>query len=240
MTNTFTRKQLGVAISCALALGFVPMTASADTNPPSTTIKAADSGYLTDQRATVVTSNYGLCWRSGSDPTPADSAQCDPNYVAPTITAAVEPAAQPIAAAPAAPAPAIAASATRERVTLDADALFDFDKAVLRPAGREALDGFIGQIKGIAPESITAVGHTDRFGSDSYNQNLSEQRVAAVKTYLVSKGIEPTNVHTEGRGETQPITKADECTGAKSAKVIACLQPDRRVEVELIGTRTAP
>jgi OOP family OmpA-OmpF porin len=239
MTNTFTRNQLGLAISCALSLGFVPMTASADTNPPSTTIKAADSGFLTDQRATVVRSNYGLCWRSGSDPAPADSAQCDPNYVAPTLTAAVEPAAKPIVAAPAAPPPAMVATAVRERVTLDADALFDFDKAVLRPAGREALDGFIGQIKGITPETISAVGHTDRFGTDGYNQRLSEQRVAAVKTYLVSKGIDPANVTTEGRGESQPITKTGECTGAKSAKVIACLQPDRRVDVEVIGMRIA-
>ena len=124
-------------------------------------------------------------------------------------------------------------------MTLDADALFDFDKAVLRPAGRAALDDFAGKIKGIDPETIMAVGHTDRFGSEAYNQRLSDQRVEAVKTYLVSKGIEPNRIRTEGKGETQPVTKTGECDGNQSAKVIACLQPDRRVEVEVMGTRIA-
>ena len=124
-------------------------------------------------------------------------------------------------------------------MTLDADALFDFDKTVLRPAGRAALDDFVGEIKGIDPEMIMAVGHTDRFGSEAYNQRLSEQRVEAVKTYLVSKDIEPNRIRAEGKGETQPVTKAGECDGSQSAKVIACLQPDRRVEVEVVGTRTA-
>jgi OOP family OmpA-OmpF porin len=124
-------------------------------------------------------------------------------------------------------------------VTLDADALFDFDKAVLRPAGRAALDDFVGKIKGIDPEMIMAVGHTDRFGSAAYNQRLSEQRVEAVKTYLVGKGIETNRIRTEGKGETQPVTKAGACDGSESAKMIACLQPDRRVEVEVVGTRIA-
>jgi len=44
-------------------------------------------------------------------------------------------------------------------------------------------------------------------------------------------------VYTEGKGETQPVTGPDECKGPKSAKVIACLQPDRRVEIEVVGTR---
>jgi OOP family OmpA-OmpF porin len=59
-----------------------------------------------------------------------------------------------------------------------------------------------------------------------------------VKAYLVSKGIEPNRVYTEGKGEKQPITKADQCKGPKSKKVIDCLQPDRRVEIEVIGTKS--
>ena len=124
-----------------------------------------------------------------------------------------------------------------DKVTLDADALFDFDKSVLRPAGRDTLDKFVKGIQGINPPTITAVGHTDRIGSMSYNQNLSEERAAAVKAYLVSLGIETKNIQTEGKGETHPITKAGECVGGKSAKLIACLQPDRRVEVEVSGSR---
>jgi OOP family OmpA-OmpF porin len=81
------------------------------------------------------------------------------------------------------------------------------------------------------------IGHADRFGSDKYNQRLSEQRVATVKAYMVSKGVESGRIYTEGKGETQPVTKAGDCTGPKSAKVIACLQPDRRVDIEVIGTK---
>ena len=124
-----------------------------------------------------------------------------------------------------------------QKVTIDADTLFDFDKAVLRPACRVALDGFVAQVKDINPEMINAVGHTDRLGSERYNQRLSEQRVEAVKAYMVSKGIEPSRMHTEGKGKSEPVTKAGECEGAKSAKIIACLQPDRRVDIEVVGTR---
>jgi OOP family OmpA-OmpF porin len=124
-----------------------------------------------------------------------------------------------------------------EKLTLDADTLFDFDKATLRPAGRDTLDSFIGKLKDISPETIMTVGHADRFGSDAYNQKLSERRVATVKAYMVSKGVDQGRIYAEGKGETQPVTKAGDCLGAKSAKTIACLQPDRRVDIEVIGTK---
>ena len=226
MTYSRTRKQTGLAVSCALALGLLSGAAGAQTNP-------ADTGYLTDQRDTVARSGFGLCWHTGTGPAPASNTECDPNAVPAPIAKADDPAPQP------APVAALAPQPVAERVTLDADTLFDFDKAVLRPAGHTALDEFVDNIKGIRTEMILAAGHADRFGSDAYNQQLSEQRVAAVKTYLVSKGIEPNRVQTEGRGEAQPVTKAGECDGAKSARVIACLQPDRRVEIEVVGTRIA-
>lgn len=124
-----------------------------------------------------------------------------------------------------------------EKVTLDAGALFDFDTYGLRPEGRAALDDFVGRLKGATLGMIRTVGHADRLGSDAYNQILSEDRAEAVKAYLVSKGIEPVRVHAEGRGATQPVTKLGECAGGKSAKVIACLQRDRRVGIEVAGTR---
>jgi OOP family OmpA-OmpF porin len=58
-----------------------------------------------------------------------------------------------------------------------------------------------------------------------------------VKDYLVSRDIPAHRINAEGKGETQPLTPAGECLGAKSAKVIACLQPDRRVHVEVTGTQ---
>jgi OOP family OmpA-OmpF porin len=225
MTNVFTKRQIGLAVSCAIGLGMTGSVMAAEINP-------VDTGYLTDQRTTVVRSDFGLCWHTGTGPA-VSTVECDGRVVPAPAAKVVEPAPKPMALAAAAPAPKPAI----QRVTLDADALFDFDKAVLRPAGRLALDDFVGKIQGINPDMINAIGYTDRFGSEAYNQRLSEKRVESVKTYLVSKGIAADRVHTEGRGESQPITKAGECEGAKSAKVVACLQPDRRVEIEVIGDR---
>jgi OOP family OmpA-OmpF porin len=225
MTYALNKKQMAVAISCVLTLGLVSGAATAQSNNPT------KEGYVVDTRGNVVKSGYGLCWHTGYWTPAMAIEECDPDLVKKPVAAAPAPAQKLAAVTPPPPRPAA------ERVKLNADTLFDFDKAVLRPAGRDALDAFYNKTKDINPEVITAVGHADRFGSDKYNQNLSERRAAAVKAYLMDKGIEANRVYTEGKGETQPVTKADECKGAKSAKVIACLQPDRRVEVEVIGTR---
>ena len=119
-----------------------------------------------------------------------------------------------------------------------ADALFDFNKADLKTEGKAKLDDLSSKLKGINLEVIIAIGHTDRIGTSKYNNTLSMKRASAVKAYLVGKGIEPNRIYTEGKGEKQPVTKPDQCKGAKSAKVVACLQPDRRVEIEVVGTRT--
>jgi OOP family OmpA-OmpF porin len=150
----------------------------------------------------------------------------------------VKKAAPPMATRAIAPPPAAAApKPAAQKVTLAADALFDFNKATLRAEGQAKLDKLAGDVKNIKLEVIIAVGHADRFGTDAYNQKLSEKRAEAVKAYLVSKGIEPNRVYTEGKGKKQPITKADQCKGPKSKKTIDCLQPDRRVEIEVIGTK---
>ena len=185
-------------------------------------------GYAIDQRDNVVKSGAGLCWRTGFWTPAMAIEECDPDLVKKPA-----PAAPPVAVAPPAPAPKPAA----QKVTLAADALFDFNKADLRAEGKAKLDKLVGDIKGIKLEVIIAVGHADRFGTDAYNQKLSEKRAEAVKAYLVSKGVEPNRVYTEGKGKKQPITKAHQCKGPKSKKVIDCLQPDRRVEIEVIGTK---
>ena len=191
-------------------------------------------GYAIDQRGYVVKSGYGLCWRTGYWTPAMAIAECDPDLVK---TEAPAPAAKE-APPPPPPPPAAAPKPAAQKVTLAADALFDFNKANLRDEGKAKLDKLAGDIKGIKLEVIIAVGHADRFGSDAYNQKLSEKRAEAVKAYLVGKGIEPNRVYTEGKGEKQPITKADQCKGPKSKKTIDCLQPDRRVEIEVIGTKT--
>ncbi len=227
MTYSFTRKQMGLAVSCALALGVLSGVARAET-------KVEDMGFLVDQSGAAVMSGYGLCWHSGVGPAPTSPNGCGQKVAATPapLAKAAEPAQKPVAAAPK---PVTKPAA--QRVTLDADTLFDFNKSTLRPAGRDALDEFVAKSKDIQPEVIMAVGHADRFGSDGYNQRLSEQRAAEVRSYLLSKGIDANRIQTEGKGEMQPTTKAGECEGAKSAKVIACLQPDRRVDVEVIGSR---
>jgi OOP family OmpA-OmpF porin len=220
MTNRFTPQLTAVAL--ALALAAVAGTASAET-----------PGYVSDSSNTIWKSPYGLCWKT-TDWTPAkamppcDTVQTVSAPPPPPVVTVPPPA--PIAAAPAAPAPVI------EKVSLASDVLFEFDKAQLRPAGQEKLDELAGRLKDAQIESVLAVGHADRIGPEQYNEKLSAERAEAVKQYLAQKGIEQQRVQAQGRGEAQPVT-GDQCKGQKGAKLISCLQPDRRVEIEVRGTR---
>ena len=127
----------------------------------------------------------------------------------------------------------------RQRVSFSADTLFGFDKDAVRPEGRAALDDFSNKLSGTTFDAITVEGHTDRIGSTAYNQTLSSQRANAVKDYLVTSGkIDPTKINAVGKGEAMPVTKAADCADKlPRAKLITCLQPDRRVEVEVTGSR---
>ncbi len=228
--NKFAKHSLMAALAATLGLGAT--LAQAQT--------AGDRVYLIDSRNEVATSGAGLCWRTGFW-TPAAAAndpagcKCDKDLLPKEKCA---PATAPAAAGSATSAqPATGVKPSAEKITLSADALFDFDKATLRSEGKAKLDEMIAKVKGIKLEVIIAVGHADRIGSDAYNQKLSEKRAAAVKAYLVSKGMEANRVYTEGKGSKQPVTKAGQCKGPKSKKVIDCLQPDRRVDIEVIGTK---
>jgi OmpA-OmpF porin, OOP family len=198
---------------------------------------AQERVYVIDQRDVVAKSGTGLCWRTGYW-TPAGAAadkagcECDRDLL-PKATCEGKPAVTPTAPA----APVAAPKPTGEKITVAADALFDFNKAVLRPEGQAKLDELVAKAAAIKLEVILAVGHTDRIGGAAYNQTLSEKRAAAVKEYLVAKGIEANRVYTEGKGKTQPVT-GDTCKGnAKTKALIDCLQPDRRVDIEVIGTK---
>ncbi|HUO43902.1 MAG TPA: OmpA family protein [Burkholderiales bacterium] len=137
-------------------------------------------------------------------------------------------AAQPVVEAPPPPPPP---PLPPQKLTLSADALFDFDKATLKPEGRSKLDAFASSLDGASYDTISVVGYTDRLGSDTYNKKLSVKRANAVKDYLAGKGIAADRIHAEGRGKSDPVT-GNTCTGTRQ-KLIACLQPDRRVEIEV-------
>ena len=201
-----------------------------------TVAQAQERVYVIDQRDVVAKSGFDLCWRTGYW-TPAAAAkdpagcQCDKDLIPAEVCNPAAPKPAAVGAAAGGPKPA------GEKITVAADALFDFNKAVLRPAGMAKLDELVSKAKAIKLEVILAVGHTDRIGGDAYNQKLSEKRAAAVKEYLVAKGIEANRVYTEGKGEKQPVT-GDKCKGnTKSKALIDCLQPDRRVDIEVIGTK---
>ena len=201
-----------------------------------TVAQAQERVYVIDQRDVVAKSGFGLCWRTGYW-TPAAAAkdaagcECDKDLLP---KEACEPKAA-VVGGPGTVAPTVKPSG--EKITVAADALFDFNKAVLRPAGKAKLDELVSKAKAIKLEVILAVGHTDRIGGDAYNQKLSEKRAAAVKEYLVAQGIEANRVYTEGKGEKQPVT-GNKCKGEnKSKALIDCLQPDRRVDIEVIGTK---
>jgi OOP family OmpA-OmpF porin len=136
------------------------------------------------------------------------------------------PAPAPVAAP--APAPKPAPKPVAQKVTLAADVLFDFDKSVIKPDGKNKLDDLSQKVRAINLEVVIAIGHADSIGTDAYNQKLSVRRAESVKAYLVSKGVEPNRIYTEGKGEKQPV--ASNKTKDGRAK-------NRRVEIEVIGTR---
>ena len=194
-----------------------------------TTAGAQEINNWRSSAGDVWKNSVGECWRNSSW-TPATAAPgCDGAIVPPAPAPAPAPVAAPAPAPVAAPAPAPAPAPVASKVTYAADAFFDFDKSVLKPEGKAKLDDLAGKVKGINLEVIIAVGHTDSVGTDAYNQKLSIRRSEAVKAYLVSQGIEKSRVYTEGKGELQPV--ADNKTAEGRSK-------NRRVEIEVVGTRT--
>jgi len=207
--------------------------------PLTTDIKARTpySAYVQDSRGVIARNPFGLCWRTGYW-TPADAVPgCDAPLCVPPeklengkcVAPPPPPPPPPVAEPAPAPAPAPVPVPTSEKVSYSADAFFDFDKAVLKPAGKASLDELVSKLSDMNLEVIIAVGHTDSIGTDAYNQKLSIRRAEAVKAYLKGKGVEETRIYTEGKGEKQP--EADNKTAAGRAK-------NRRVEIEVVGTRT--
>ena len=144
----------------------------------------------------------------------------------PPVVVAPPPPVQPIAPPP------------RRHVSFSADALFAFNSSALSADGVREVDKFSGELAGTRFERIHITGYTDRIGSDAYNLRLSQQRADAVKQRLLdSGGVAATKIDAEGRGKSDPVTKPGDCGGKRTLKTIACLQADRRVDIEVEGTQ---
>ncbi|WP_299198529.1 OmpA family protein [uncultured Amphritea sp.] len=202
-----------LAIAAVASIALIPLTAMAE-------------GYLVDSNGKNVMSSDGLCWHI-SEWSPASYREpCDPAY---KPVAAVVPA--PVVAPAPAPAPPL-----RKKISFSGSALFAFDKSALKPEGMALMDNLVQQLNSTTYETIEVTGHTDRIGSDVYNQKLSERRAQSVKDYLVSKGVPANSITAIGKGETAP-SETGECKGMTVSRTKACLQLDRRVDIEMIGTK---
>jgi OOP family OmpA-OmpF porin len=210
------------------------------------TAALAEPGYVTQTYGGgPVMNSYGQCVHTGTWTPDQAISPCD---AVPRAAAAPAPvvAAQPEPVRAAEPALLAQAESPRgpvlEKVSLSADVLLDFGKADLKDAGKEKLDELAGRIQDATLDSIVATGHADRIGKEDANQKLSEARAQAVKDYLGGK-VATQNIDVAGKGEAEPVTGAA-CDRmgpeqSKNRKLVDCLQPDRRVEIEVFGTRTA-
>ena len=158
-----------------------------------------EKALLLDTRGAPVMNATGLCWHTAYGPPPMWTTGCH------------------------------AEGSAYEKVTFEANVLFDSNRSVLNSAGRDSLEAFVSKISGLESQSVRAIGYADRMGSEAYNQILSEERADAVKSYLVKKGVSADRVRTSAWGETRPSTAAAECKDANSPKNVACMQADRRV-----------
>ncbi|MGD8629263.1 MAG: OmpA family protein [Gammaproteobacteria bacterium] len=155
----------------------------------------AGMGYLGDVNGHYVTDSAGNCVRTGFW-----------NVEDMTVDCGLEVVAEAPPPAPMAPAAPVYTTST-----IKAEALFDFDKSTLKPAGKEAITALDNQIKSQGSQviDINVVGHTDSIGTEEYNQALSLRRATSVKDYMVSEGIDPGIIDVSGKGESDPVASND-------------------------------
>ena len=188
-----------------------------------------------DNRGNVDMFSLGLVYRFGASTPPARAAE-----PMPVVVMAPAPVAEPAPPPPPPPPPPPAPPAPRApmRINLAADSLFDFDRSTLKPDGRAALDKLAADLRGLNYDAVSITGHTDRIGSHAYNLKLSTRRAETVSAYLAQSGIPSAKLSATGVDGAKPVTQPGDCKGSRPMPaLIACLQPDRRVEVEVTGTR---
>ncbi len=125
-----------------------------------------------------------------------------------------------------------------KRFELSADALFAFagsDLKDMQPQGRTELAAIAGQLKDSKAAIIQVIGHTDRIGSEADNQALSQQRAQTVREFLIQNGVAADGLTALGVGESQPVKQCSD--SLPHGELVACLQPNRRVEVVVMGVQ---
>lgn len=185
-------------------------------------VMAGDYANLTDAQGVPVRDASGACVQTNGIKHP----DCQPKKAPPPPPPKKE--APKPAPTPPKPAAKPAPKSVKQSIVIQADALFDFDKSVVRPDGKKNIDAAIAKLRGVDVEMVIATGHTDSIGTDAYNQKLSERRAAAVKAYLVSKGIPAAKITTIGKGEAQPVATNKTAEGR---------QKNRRVDIEFKGVK---
>lgn len=177
----------------------------------------SQAAYVVDSNGNIVRDGYGFCVRTSTWTKETAIANCEGwEEVKPEVV--VEPVAAP------APKPVVVAE-IKDDAPDAFTGFFDTDKVDLTTAAKEKLNAYSRYLKSNENTSVKVTGHTDSTGSKAYNQNLSERRAAAVKTYLVETGISADRIETKGLGLTQP-------TATNSTK--AGRAENRRVELEII------
>lgn len=178
---------------------------------------------LVDSAGVPVRDSSGACVQTSSIIHPDCEAKKAPAPIpapAPAPAPVVAPAPAPVVPAKPAPQP------VKQAITIQAEALFDFDKSILKPAGKKSIDDAIAKMKQVDVEMVIAIGHTDSIGTDAYNQKLSERRATTVKEYMVSQGIPAAKITISGKGETQPVATNKDAAGRAK---------NRRVDIEFKG-----
>ena len=134
-------------------------------------------------------------------------------------------------------APVVAPEVVSKTFNLSSDVTFAFGKANLKPQAKATLDGIYGEIAQINNANVAVAGYTDRIGKDAPNVKLSQRRADSVANYLVAKGVPAQSISAVGHGKANPVTGST-CDAVKGRKaLIACLAPDRRVEIAVNGTK---
>ena len=103
---------------------------------------------------------------------------------------------------------------------LPGDVLFDFDKDVLKPAGKVEVDRVVALLKMHPNRDIVVAGHTCDLGSEAYNLDLSQRRADSVRAYAITQGINAERISTEAYGESMPaVPNTDESNRSLNRRV---------------------